>query len=419
MKISVRAAIYFVFCTIISTTRFWGTNVGNSVRYILAALMTLYIIACLCDNRNSFVSLRKGIIVNHVHYIVKPYLVFAIYTLVIWLFNDNVFFRNYTRLASTILYLILAWGFVCYGFYLFGKKALDYTFWAGVVSYILGSVLPLAFYYGPIYVWRYFAGSLVGKELAGSYYMEVHDLTFAMGFYFLYYLFFENKSEKLHKTKVVIALFMIVFGLKKIEILALVLSMAIYLLMMRKGKSTTFKSVIFFVGFTVGAFAYIYLTKSGLLDALTVKLGLDAKNRIGYYSYAAKYFEITPFYFGQGYTYFSRLWAQLYLEHFRIDGYAIAAALHSDILVMYIEVGFLPFIWWIYYSFVKKVKLIKRNYGNVVSECALLLTIYLFTLYLTDNTSTYFITQMAYLLVLLSASENRNQIEMNYIEENS
>ena len=347
-------------------------------------------------------------------YVIKPYLVFLIYTLIIWGFADNVIFRNYTRLASTILYLIFAWGFVCYGFYLFGKRALDYLFFAGVVSYVLGSIFPLAFYYGPVYVLQYFVNCLIGKEAAGSYYMEVHDLTFAMGFFFLYYLFFENKADNLHKPKVIMSLFMIVFGLKKIEILALFLSVAIYLLMMRKGKSTIFKSIIFFLAFTIGAFIYIYLIKSGLLEKLTVALGLDAKNRIGYYSYAAKYFEITPFYWGLGYTYFSRLWAQLYYNRFRIDGYVIAAALHSDILVMYIEIGFFLFIWWIYYNFIKKIKLTKKNYGNIVSECTLLLTIYLFTLYLTDNTSTYFITQMVYLLALMSVSEEKNQAKINY-----
>ena len=102
----------------------------------------------------------------------------------------------------------------------------------------------------------------------------------------------------------------------------------------------------------------------------------------------------------------------MYSSGFRIGGYGVAASIHSDILVMFIEIGFIGMLIWIYYCFkYKTVKLNRRN-GTAVGEYYLLATIYMFILYLTDNTSTYFITQMIYYLIPL-AMGNISTININ------
>lgn len=79
---------------------------------------------------------------------------------------------------------------------------------------------------------------------------------------------------------------------------------------------------------------------------------------------------------------------------------------------MFIEIGFIGMLIWIYYCFkYKTVKLNSRN-GTAVGEYYLLATIYMFILYLTDNTSTYFITQMIYYLIPL-AMGNTSTINVN------
>lgn len=408
MKISLKGVMFFISCSIVSTTRFWGINVNNNIKYLIAGIWSLYMLAVFYLNykskANTLKTERRVAIIKNVKCVLIPFLVFIGYSIIIWFFRTDVIFRNYTRLFSTVLYLILAWGFVSCGYYLFGRKVIDYCFWAMVTSYILGSIIPLGLVYGPTYVIQYFFGSLLGNEMAGSYYMEVHDLTFAMGMLFLFYSFFEDKKRKNHKTKIIITFFMIVFGFKKIEILALIIAIAMYIVLMRRGKNIQYRAFLFFVVFSAGSIIYLYLIKTGMLEILTLELGMDPKNRLGYYRYAAEYFEINPGFWGLGYTYFSRLWSELYLSHFRIDNYGIAASVHSDVIVNYIELGFFVFVWWVYYLFVSRTKILKHKFGNTVAECSLLITIYGFILYLTDNTSTYFITQMINLAVPLSIS---------------
>ena len=70
--------------------------------------------------------------------------------------------------------------------------------------------------------------------------------------------------------------------------------------------------------------------------------------------------------------------------------------------VMFIEIGFVGMLAWIFYCFKFKTGRLSRCNGIAVGEYYLLATIYMFILYLTDNTSTYFLTQMIYYLIPLA-----------------
>ncbi|HFM6365798.1 TPA: hypothetical protein ACG838_002917, partial [Enterococcus faecium] len=64
--------------------------------------------------------------------------------------------------------------------------------------------------------------------------------------------------------------------------------------------------------------------------------------------------------------------------------------------------------WMFWLFFVKPIRLTKK-FGLKTGECVLLLTIYMFILYLTDNTLTYPDTQMIFLLVPMIVSWVDNQ----------
>ena len=254
--------------------------------------------------------------------------------------------------------------------------------------------------------------AITGANTAASYMMEVHDLTFAMGLFFLYYMFVENKKERSHIKKILLSFILIVLGLKRIEILALAVAIVSYWVVLRKGKTMKGRSIFFFLVFSMLTVGYVYIIGSGTLEILATRFGIDFMGRLSYYSYARKFYKFSPLFLGNGYTYFSRYWGSLYSSGFRIGGYGVAASIHSDILVMFIEIGFIGMLIWIYYCFkYKTVKLNRRN-GTAVGEYYLLATIYMFILYLTDNTSTYFITQMIYYLIPL-AMGNISTININ------
>ena len=99
--------------------------------------------------------------------------------------------------------------------------------------------------------------------------------------------------------------------------------------------------------------------------------------------------------------YMSRLFNDLYNQDFRLNGHRVAASIHSNIISMYSEVGFILFFIWIIYIFWISTKILKRYSAKEAIECYLLVSIFMFILYFTDNTLTYNTTQMLYFLVPL------------------
>lgn len=403
MKFGLRSSFYFLSSVIVLTTRFWGINTNSNVRYVIMGLWVLY----LSLNYLKRVShqFEKKLINNSFGTMVFPYIFISVYTVMMWLFNSDVVFGNYTRLCSTLLYLVLSWAYACAGIYFFGKKGIDYLFWAGGCSYTLGSISCLLFTQGGTGLSQYIKGLLIGVDTSANYIMEVHDLTFAMGIFFIYYCFFEEKSEHWHKQKVVLSILFIVLGLKRIEILALVVAITFYVLLLKWGKKIKFRAYFCALVFTVISLLFVYIIKTNLISELVSMFGISgADGRIGYYLYANRYYSFDVSYLGKGWTWFSRYYQELYNSGFRIDGHGIAASLHSDILTMFIEIGFPLFILWVFYMFVHRAIKLTKYYGIQVGECVLLTTVFMFILYLTDNTLTYVDTQMLFCMAPMAVA---------------
>lgn len=173
----------------------------------------LYYMAIVASTKNRAKKNEKFEQVReHYNLMITPFIIFGIYSILLWMFRDNVTLGNYTRLFSTILYLVFAWGYASCGFYLFGKKSIDILFCAGVTSYTLGSIIPLIINYGIREISLYLISAVTGANTSASYIMEVHDLTFAMGLFFLYYVFVECNREKNHVKKIFLSFALIVLG---------------------------------------------------------------------------------------------------------------------------------------------------------------------------------------------------------------
>lgn len=373
-------------------------NISFYFQIGIEALWTLYLLANWAVSNNSFC--KKNIALNY-KLISIPILVMAAYAMIIWAFNSDIQLRNYTRLISTCLQLLFAWGFGASGYYLFKDKVIDYIFIAGILSYVLGSIVCFIWRFGfndfAIYIWNLILG-IENTELA-EYIMEVHDLTFAMGLFFLFYTFCDKRKKKY--GKIILSILLILFGLKRIEILALTAAIVIYYLLLKWGKTIHYRATFIAICFLILCLGYVYIIKSGILEEICNALSINTMGRINYYSFSSNYFRFSPWYMGTGFTAFKRMWGELHNSGFRLNGHVIAATLHSDILIFYIENGFILTVGWIFYSFNVKVKSLKNHFGSKIAECYLLITTYMFILYLTDNTFSYAGTQMVYFVIPL------------------
>ena len=119
--------------------------------------------------------------------------------------------------------------------------------------------------------------------------------------------------------------------------------------------------------------------------------GLDM-GRKHLYSFMNDYYSFDLSYLGHGYG-FSNKFIELNTT-FSIT------VLHSDILRMYVELGFIGFfIWIIYYFFVAR-KHIEKKYNIDIACKFFFMTVYLMILHFTDNTVNYFVTQYFYCILL-------------------
>lgn len=369
-------------------------SVPVNLRYLVMAIWGLYFLACYTMSRTK--TITKNTIAENLKLMSVPVILMAINALIVWLFLEGVSLRNYTRLASTCIYLFLAWGFGASGYYLFKDKVIDYLFEAGVWSYFVGSVLPLIINNGIGGIILYGRALILGEENNANYLMEVHDLTFAMGLFFLFYMFCDKRQDRNRKKKILLSVLLIFLGLKRIEILALIITVLSYYLLIRWGKSIRYRAIFLAFIFAGLSMIFIYLIDSEWLNIICSYFSINTMGRLTYYKYAAQYLEFTPLYLGKGFTYFGKVWSELYNSGYRMDEHLIAASIHSDMLVLYIENGFLFTLGWLFYSFNGKVSILRRKYSTEVAECYLLMTIYMFILYLTDNTFNYTDTQMIY-----------------------
>lgn len=402
LKYSFNKLVYFISALIVVTNQFGQIIVNQYFRFAIAAFWTFYLLVIMLRGSNST---RVKNIYFHLRKALIPFAVFAVYSIMAWIIKGNGEIGNYTRLASTILYLALSYGFAGAGVLLFGANSINTLFYAGCLSYLLGSIIPVCLRFGFTDIVEFLLSTLNGVNTNVTSYMEVHDLTFAFGLFLIYFLFIEPSEERKHTRKIVIGIILIFLGLKRIELLALAATFIAYVLILKKAKTMRQRSSFFAVAFLVASLLFVWIIYDGTLLRLATLYGIDFKHRLGYYEYAKEYYNFSPFFTGQGYTYFSKMWQGLYFSRFRIEGYAIAASLHSDILVMFIEVGFWGMIFWIFYYFKYLTMKFHRRYGILVSECYLLLTIYMFLVYFTDNTTTYTITQLVYFLIPLATSE--------------
>lgn len=414
IEISPLKLLFFISAIIVSTSRAFGININMYIKVAVTFIWTAYFIINIglkVDNSGFY-----STTVRHIVYMLLPYFAMALYTLAIWVISgETTTLSNATRLASTVLYLSLDIFFVAAGALIFKKDIVNVMFWGSVVSYFTGSVLAALFFCGIDSVLLYLY-SIVGVDVTSSagWYMEVHDLTFAFGVFLLYYVCY-GKSERYRRSKIFISIIFILLGFKRIEILALIISLICFYTIFRLIKSYKKLALIVFFVITICALVFIAIIKNGSLFEIVEYLGIDTAGRISYYTYASNYYDFSISYFGVGYTWFTRLWQQLYLSGFRLDGYGVAASIHSNILEIYIEMGMIGLIIWLFYNLYYRTKRLDRYYGSNIAKAYLVLSIYMMILYLTDNTLHYGATQMAYFIIplVLSFKYKEDMVSIN------
>ena len=240
--------------------------------------------------------------------------------------------------------------------------------------------------------------------------LEIHDITFLFGQFFIYYMMFAPKGRKserrIRRCGIILSLFFILLGLKR-GVLPAVIIVCIYVKFLRLFKKP--EKLIMATGISIALFFYfyLYLTRSGLLVEFLESHGVDMMGRDVLWSLPNQYYELSPFWKGLGFESVTELVNQWYQDGLINRAYP----LHNDILKIFIELGALGFTLWAVIHYVMFPAYWMKRHDTQTGMLYMAILMYMTATYLTDNTAFYFWCSIGLRLIPISYSYRINKLE--------
>ncbi len=233
--------------------------------------------------------------------------------------------------------------------------------------------------------------------------LEIHDITFLFGQFFVYYMMFAPKSSKPEKRMrlcgILLSLFFILLGLKR-SVLPAVLLVCVYIKLLRMFKNPGKFIMMTGIGLVLFFWFYLYLTRSGILVAFLESLGIDMMGRDVLWSLPNDYYELSPFWKGLGFEGVTDLVNRFYQEGLINRPYP----LHNDILKIFIELGALGFTLWAVIHYILFPAYWMNRHDTQTGMLYMAVLLYMTVTYLTDNTAFYFWSSIGLRLIPMSYS---------------
>lgn len=336
-----------------------------------------------------------------------PYLFYWLFSVFAWIHNGYIEPDTISRsISGTIQYMLIV-TYVVVLSNLFKDNFVKYTFQAAILNNIIVILFAILrwgikdFIIVGLVPFSEFASSWTLDNLNVSAYLEVHDITFAFGFFLIYYfLFYENKNRV---KNIIICSIFIYLGLKRIQLAALFLTIGLSIFIKgRSKKGIKFWIIVLTASTLTVLMAFIWLIDTNIISQLATAYNINFMGRLRVYFNLGKYFSFGPDYLGRGMQY-GRIIATRLMEQ-RILNYTG----HSDVLLNYIDYGFYEFILWIVFLCYICPRHIFKKYGLKSARIWILFCIYAFITYLTDNTMTYFCFQSVYMIIMYHMMQTSN-----------
>lgn len=388
--------IYIISMAVAFSFYFGGDQVTFWYKYAIAAMWS---ISCF-----GFSVIKAGKIKGKDSFFIRTYVVPLLlicgWSMLIWLFHTPQPFTtgHFTRMLSNTIYLVLGVTSAISCTKIFGKDVIKYSVWAIALS-VLANLIYSTSLYGIDMLLQYLpqaAGSTdfpYGSPLYNfAVCLEVQDATLATGFYILYFLFLDKDDDT--KTKIQYMLLLLVsayIGFKRTEMIAIILTAGIIwgIRQFRISEKNATRLIGF--GFVCLSFAYIYVVKADVFQAIIDVVGANVTGRQNIYRILAGYYEFSPLYMGKGFT---------YVDKTMYDSIGFAA--HNTIIKMFAELGFLGFCAWIYWYVIKIPISVANKFGREVALVTLMSTVYLFLTYCIGNSMNFYCIQYSFVLITIS-----------------
>lgn len=343
-----------------------------------------------------------------------PYILTMIYSLFVWTMNLTplrIMIRGFFWPTYQLIAIFMAASAV----YCFGKKGLYYQLAALFTAYVLffigliqeGGVAQLCSEY-----WRLL---VTASEETGPLLAQLEKIAYAHGMgIFLIYLVFTWKENRENKWFFIPALFFFSAGLKRSALLGMAVGFVVAMVtrwLSQRGKRS-FAYVSGVIMLIVGL-VYIWGLSVNIVDLVTERFHINTMGRSEIYSVMRNYYDFSVTFWGKGLGYVSYS-----ISTGLIDvGNQFRGDIHNDMLRQYIELGMFGFVMWLWSFFYWRIKRFMEGVDVRQGTLVLIVFVYCFICYMTENMYYRFNTGLALAVVILSyAVQREEQKEKNSYE---
>lgn len=343
-----------------------------------------------------------------------PQIIFFGYSIIIMMFGISKWEYLGTNLTSFIP-IILA----IIAFYFFKEKAFKYVCISIGLSWTLSTMFALL-QHGPFIIRQaiiqgFIDSYYISASLSRANYFEIHDIVLAVGYFVVFYFYSKidkNKEEKSwSRLYLIFFLLIALMGIKRVGILGIIIALLFRILIKRWGKKRLKVCIISgWVAFFL-CFFFIYILSSGdWIFKILRDYGINPAGRNRYYKTILDLSVFSPSWLGLGRGAVAKI-----LNNEMI--YLGVGGVHSDLIKIYVENGFILYAWWLWYFLIHNTKKYAKRFNINAAVVYFGITIYMFVLYTTDNTDVYFACQLLCVtLPITYASGQRYNVVDNRVE---
>ena len=403
-------AVLALVCTVVAGLGDW--KIINDAYGGLPKAVALGTIACaflsfLVDA--DFDNFRKAM--KYFPLFLLPIAVYTLITMYIWV-TDFSKVASISRASQKLFFLTITVVYSICMCYLFEDRAVNYLFVGMCATNAAIALLEM-----PRYGVAESISSVVtclvtfGEAEGFVRALEIHDITFLFGQFFIYFVMFAPKRTPAEKRKRILgiffAMFFILLGLKRSTLPAVAL-VCVYVKVLRMFKER--RKLVLLTGSILILFfyVYLYLTRSGILVAFLESHGVDMMGRNVLWSLPNDYYELSPFWKGLGFEAVTDLVHMWTRQGFINRPYP----LHNDLLRIFIELGALGFTLWAVIHYLLYPTYWMNQHDTETGILYMALLCYMTVTYLTDNTAFYFWSSIGLRVIPMSYSyRNRESRE--------
>ncbi len=321
-----------------------------------------------------------------------PYIGMAMISLAIWIIGRmelNYIIRGLINVGCAELNALAV---VC-AIWMFGEKAVDYTFLGAVAAVLLVALRAMMDYGIGGFLGQYIMLVLTFADNTGPAmkHMEFHDLSQGLGLFVMYYVWILRKDKR-GILLLFVSLICFTLTLKRIDVLAIIGGLFMgYFVRKLTYRSRWYFFIAFEAALLIFAYAYLIIIKMGYYKIIMDSLGIDPMSRDIIYDYYKDFFEMSPDFLGKGlrYIYVHTMETDhvIHVTH-SIKMNVITA--HNEYMTYFIELGFWGYIFWLWSNTWYKVNAFRRKFGWDSMTFTMMFVFYAFISYATDNTYFYY-----------------------------